>query len=108
MVSAEQLQPQPKLKFLSKVEDVIEIAGRGCVVVPGIPREFPSLVRIGDSIWIECSGKVPQQAIIRGIEFVSPGPATSHPVLVSSSREEFPLGAKLFVDLDSVQDSKTQ
>lgn len=36
-----------KMQFLFEIEDVFEIGGRGCVLVPGIPHAFGQHVRLG-------------------------------------------------------------
>ena len=88
-------------KFLSVVEDVFEISGRGSiVVVPGIPREGDWHVKTGDPLTLKLPSGTEVSTVIRGIEMTSP----PHPHFIQIllglglTKGDVPIGTEIWVD----------
>lgn len=88
--------------LLSQVEDTFQIAGRGCVVVPAIPRsELNVSLRAKDAIQLRMAdGRTVNTYIISmemlcgpqvkdGIAFLLPGPITA---------KEIPKGTEIWIE----------
>ena len=41
------------MEYLFEIEQVFEISGRGCVVVPGIPQAFTKPIPVGSKLIVE-------------------------------------------------------
>jgi hypothetical protein len=84
--------------LLSTVEAVFQIAGRGCVVVPGIPREGTHHVRIGDPLILKLPNGQRLDTHVRGIEMLSP-PRPEMPILLGSelTKAQIPVGTELWL-----------
>lgn len=87
-------------KLLSRVEDVFQIAERGCVVCPGIPRNSDSHLKIGDRLWLERPDGSQVSTIVRGIEMGGPINSPGIPILLGAelTRQDVPVGTQLMVD----------
>lgn len=86
--------------FVSKTEDVFQITGRGCVVVPGIPKSSPDLkIKVGDSVVLKRPDGSEIETTIRGIEMGSRVPSDFIPVLLGSevTKDMVPVGTELWV-----------
>lgn len=88
------------MQFVSKVELVFAITGRGCVIVPGIPCSFSPPIGIG----AELEFRNPSGSVVRtkmsGIELVNRGKLSDHiPFSISKSttKNEIELGAELYL-----------
>jgi hypothetical protein len=85
--------------FISKVEDVFEISGRGCVVVPGVPSTFSGVdLKLGDKIILKRPDGSEIETILRGFEMGSRHPSRCLPVLLGKelSKQMVPLGTELW------------
>jgi translation elongation factor EF-Tu-like GTPase len=58
--------------FISKVEDIFQISGRGCVVVPGIPKDGGFRLKVGDPLLLRRPDGTELSTTLRGIEMVEP------------------------------------
>ncbi|MFL6603584.1 MAG: hypothetical protein ACJ8R9_19965 [Steroidobacteraceae bacterium] len=85
--------------FISRAEDVFEIAGRGCVVVPGIPFVFSSAtLKVGDRITLRRPDGSEIETILRGFEMGSRHPSRCIPVLLGKEvdKQMVPVGTELW------------
>jgi hypothetical protein len=91
-------------KLLSRVEAVFQIAGRGCVVAPGIPRNAESHVKIGDQLWIERPDGSQTSTVVRGIEMGGSIDATGIAILLGGeiSKDDVPIGTRLLMEFAPV------
>lgn len=87
-------------RFLSTVEDVFELRGRGCVVAPGIPRHFESAVQIGDPLWLSHPDGFEQMTTVGGIEFLTPPNPRGNSLLLGCnlSKANLPIGTRLWIE----------
>jgi len=87
-------------KLLSRVEDVFQIAERGCVVCPGIPRNSESRLKIGDRLWLERPDGSEVSTIVRGVEMNGPINSPGIPILLGAeiTEHEVPVGTRMTVD----------
>lgn len=87
-------------KLLSCVEAVFQIAERGCVICPGIPRSSESRVKIGDPLWLERPDGSQVATVVRGIEMGGPINSSGIPILLGSelTKQEVPVGTSLIVE----------
>ncbi len=95
------------IEHSSPVEAVFSIEGRGCVIVPGIPRDADSHVKIGDHVYILGGRHGCIDTIIRGIEMISAKPRIEgFPILVlkTIANDDIPIGASLHIVEQSPQD----
>ncbi len=87
------------MEYLFEIEDVFEISGRGCVIVPGIPKAFNRPVPVGSKLVIEHPDGNKIETRITGIEMINRGrPLQASPFSVSRSttKVELPIGSKVF------------
>jgi hypothetical protein len=85
--------------FISKVEDVFEISGRGCVVVPGVPFAFSDAVlKIGDRITLKRPNGSEIETILRGFEMGSRHSSRCVPILLGKelNKRMVPVGTELW------------
>lgn len=85
--------------FISRTEDVFELSGRGCVVVPGVPFAFSSAnLKAGDRITLKRPDGSEIQTILRGFEIGSRHPSRCIPVLLGKevSKQMVPIGTELW------------
>ncbi|HXA47616.1 MAG TPA: hypothetical protein VNW52_08300 [Burkholderiaceae bacterium] len=59
--------------FLFSIDSAFEIAGRGCVIVPGIPESDLGSVRLGDAIRLVTPDGETFETAIAGIESLNYG-----------------------------------
>jgi len=58
------------MRFLFKIEDVFEISGRGCVIVPAIPEGTDFKIRARDAIQLRTPEGRTLNTYIRAVEMV--------------------------------------
>ena len=91
------------MKLIEEVEDIFNISGRGCVIVPGIPYFFEP--KIGSGVKIEFhnpSGSI-VTTTIQALEMINRGKPMKHaPFSVDKSikKSEIELGAKIYLVTD--------
>lgn len=87
--------------FLSRVEHVLEVADRGCVVAPGIPRSSNARVKIGDCIWLTRPDGSEVKTLVLGVEIGGGNPEAGIPILLGSelTRDDIPLGTIVAVEV---------
>ncbi len=92
-------------RFLSRVEDVFQIAERGCVVTPGISWWSDSRIKIGDRVWLTRPDGSEINTVVRGIELGGHNPGTGIPILVGSelTKDDIPVGTHLSVEFVPVE-----
>ena len=77
-------------KLVSSVDEVFQIAERGCVVAPGIPRSSDARIKIGDRLWLTRPDGLETATIVRGKYVVQP--ATLSCSSNASHTSEWPCG----------------
>ena len=85
--------------FISRVEDVFEISGRGCVVVPGVPVEFSgATLKIGDRVTLKRPNGSEIETTLRGFEMGSRHPSRCIPILLGKelNKQMVPAGTELW------------
>ena len=85
--------------FISKVENVFEISGRGCVVVPGVPDAFSDAeLKIGDRIVLKRPNGSEIETTLRGFEMGSRHPSGCIPILLGKElgKGMVPVGTELW------------
>ncbi len=95
------------IEHSSTIEAAFQIEGRGCVVVPGIPRDADSHVKVGDHVYILGGRRGCIDTVIRGIEMISARPRLAgFPILLPKTitKEDIPIGASLHIVEQSPQD----
>jgi len=86
------------MKFIEIVEDVFDISGRGCVIVPGIPYSFDPPIGIGAKIEIRNPSGTVVQATLKGIEMINRGRPREHApfsVNLDVNKSDVEIGAEL-------------
>ena len=97
----------PMIEHSSTIEAAFQIEDRGCVVVPGIPRDADSHVKVGDHVYILGGRRGCIDTVIRGIEMISARPRLNgFPILLPKTitKEDIPIGASLHIVEQSPQD----
>jgi translation elongation factor EF-Tu-like GTPase len=88
------------MKFIEEVEDVFEISGRGCVIVPGIPYTFEPTIGKGAKLeFHNPSGNI-VSATLKGIEMLNRGKPMQHaPFSVNRDvkKGDIEIGSKLYL-----------
>jgi len=85
--------------FISKIEDVFQITGRGCVVVPGIPESRTDLkIKVGDKVVLKRPDGSEVGTTICGIEMGNRSPSRFIPLLLGSeiTKDMAPIGTELW------------
>ncbi len=88
------------MKFIEEVEDVFEISGRGCVIVPGIPYSFESAIGKGEQVEFHNPSGSITAAILKGVEMVNRGKPMKHaPFSVNRDvkKGDIEVGAKIYL-----------
>jgi translation elongation factor EF-Tu-like GTPase len=88
------------MQFLFEIEDVFEIGGRGCVLVPGIPHAFGRHLKAGERLLIVTPHGERVRTNIAGFEMINRGRAMAHapfslpPAVAKAS---LPIGSKVYL-----------
>ena len=88
------------MKFIEEVEDVFEINGRGCVVVPGVPLGFEPNVGVGAKLQFFNPSGSTVTATLKGLEMINRGKQMKHaPFSLDSSvkKGDIEMGAKIYL-----------
>jgi hypothetical protein len=88
------------MKFNEKVEDVFDISGRGCIIVPGIPYSFDPPIGIGAKLEIRNPSGHVVLATLKGIEMINRGRKMQHsPFLVNRAvkKGDIEIGAEIYL-----------
>ena len=95
------------IEHASTIEAAFQIEGRGCVLVPGIPRDADSHVKVGDHIYILHEHHDCIDTVIRGIEMIRAQPRLDgFPILLPKSitKDDIAIGAGLHIIEQSPRD----
>ncbi len=88
------------MKFVNTIDDVFDIGGRGCVVVPGVPFTFGKDVKVGSEIEIRNpSGRI-IRTTIKAFEMINRGrPMDSAPFLLPRDvkKQDIEAGSEVFL-----------
>ena len=88
------------MRLLFEIEDVFDLTGRGCVLVPAVPRAFPGSVKAGSVIVIEPpSGRAFETTIV-AFELINRGRPTEHAAFSvpgSIGKDQLPVGSRVFL-----------
>jgi len=88
------------MRFLFQIEDVFDISGRGCVVVPGIPFTFPESVRVGAHILVEAPSGSRLETTISAFEMINRGKLMDHAPFSlprEVSKAQLPIGSRVYL-----------
>lgn len=88
------------MKYLSAVDEIFDIKGRGCILAPGVPFDMEPPIKIGVALEIHNPSGSIIKTTIKGLEMLNRGrPVNSAPVLVGNSvkKKDVEIGAKLYV-----------
>ena len=94
---------QMNMKYIEVVEDIFNISGRGCVIVPGIPYSFEPNVKIGDQLEFHNPSGTIIKTTLRGVEMLNRGKPMEHvPFTVDRKvkKGDIEIGAKLYLVSD--------
>lgn len=95
------------IEHSSTIEAVFQIQDRGCVLVPGIPRDADTHVRVGDHVYILGGRRGCIDTVIRGIEMISASPPLAgFPILLPKTvcKDDISVGASLHIVEQSPHD----
>ncbi len=88
------------MKFIEKVEDIFEISGRECIIVPGIPYTFePPLSKGAQLEFHNPSGGI-VSATLKEIEMINRGKPMKHgPFSLNRNikKSDIEIGAKIYL-----------
>ena len=81
----------------SKIEDVFEIADRGCIVVPGLMLGDDTHVRIGDPVTLRRPDGTEFETTVAGIEMIGTPDRNALPVLLPKTirKHHIPIGTQI-------------
>jgi len=84
-------------RILSVVDEVFDIAGRGCVIFPGVPIDSPYRVKVRDPIQLIRPDKSIVETYIAGIEIFTGAVAGPFPILMPPEiqKSDIPIGTKV-------------
>lgn len=88
------------MQLLFEIEDVFDIGGRGCVLVPGVPYELGQNVKLGAQLLIIAPAGEETRTSIQGFEMINRGRPMNHaPFSVPRSvkKESLPVGSKVYL-----------
>ncbi|WP_345846168.1 hypothetical protein [Shewanella algae] len=88
------------MKFIEEVEDVFDISGRGCVVVPGIPYDFEPSLSVGTRLQFNNPSGSIVTATLQGLEMINRGKPMNHaPFSVDRSikKGDIEIGATMYL-----------
>jgi hypothetical protein len=66
------------MRQLFEIEDVFDLNGRGCILVPGIPHSFPDSISVGAAIVIEPPSGRAFETSIAAFEMINRGRPVEH------------------------------
>jgi hypothetical protein len=93
------------MEYLSTVDDVFWLEGRGCVITPGIPENSKWRIKVGDALHLIRPDGSTLPSKVAGIEMISVSSPRRRPTPLllppEVRREEVPIGTKVFVVLSS-------
>lgn len=92
------------MQLICTIEDVFYITDRGCVVVSGIPYDFPTPVGIGAQLLIETPSGEHVRTRLVGVEMINRGkPMSNAPFSVPSNitKNQLPVGSNVFLVEDA-------
>lgn len=88
------------MQFLFEIEDVFEIGGRGCVVVPGVPYAFGRNVKTGEQLLIVTSHGEHVRTNIAAFEMINRGTPMDHAPFSlprSVAKASLSIGSKVYL-----------
>lgn len=89
-----------KMQFLFEIEDVFDIGGRGCVLVPGVPYAFGQDVKTGAQLLIETPQGAQVRTNIAAFEMINRGrPMVHAPFSLprAVAKASLPVGSKVYL-----------
>ena len=84
--------------FVCRVDDVFQIAGRGCVVTPGILKNSDLVLRIGAALVLRRPDGSELYTVLRGIEMGSAPGFPASPLLLGEdvTKDQVPVGTEVW------------
>lgn len=89
-----------QMQFLFEIEDVFDIGGRGCVLVPGVPDALRPNVKVGVPLLVVTPSGNEVQTSIAAFEHISRGRPMVHvPFSLprTVTKADLPLGSKVYL-----------
>ena len=98
------------MKFLFKVEDVFQIEGRGCVLIPGIPHSFSKerSVKRGEAIEMRRPDGSTFRSTTWQIEMISTRQQRDHTVIMIPDvpKADIPIGTEVWLVNDQGENKR--
>ena len=66
------------MRYLCTIEDVFQITGRGCVIVPGVPKALPLPLRLGTKLLVRQPNGKTMKTTLHGVEMIHRGRLMDH------------------------------
>lgn len=88
------------MQFLFEIEDVFDIGGRGCVLVPGVPYAFGRDVKTGAQLLIETPQGAQVRTNIAAFEMINRGRLMVHAPFSlprAVAKASLPVGSKVYL-----------
>ena len=89
------------MKLICEIEDVFDMADRGCVVVPGISCDVEFLVPVGSSLLIVTPKGEQISTSVKGVELINSRvkPVKVNPILLPRdiAKEQLVIGSKVYL-----------
>ncbi len=92
------------MQLICTIEGVFYITGRGCLVVPGIPYDFPTPIGAGAQLLVETPSGEHAKITLVGLVMLNRGkPMNYATFFVTSeiSKSQLPVGSKIFLVEDA-------
>jgi translation elongation factor EF-Tu-like GTPase len=88
------------MQFLFEIEDVFDICGRGCVIVPGVPCELGRDVKTGEQLLIVTPHGEHIRTNIAAFEMINRGRPMAHAPFSlprAIAKANVPVGSKVYL-----------
>ncbi|MEX2175417.1 MAG: hypothetical protein WD872_13730 [Pirellulaceae bacterium] len=85
-------------QFISRVEQVFDITGRGLTIWPGIPHDSHFRIKIGDALRLRLPDGSDLLTHVAGIEMITGRRPLPIPLLLplAITRKDIPIGTEVF------------
>lgn len=89
------------MKLICEIEEVFDLANRGCVIAPGVSKETEFTVLIGSPLLIVRPDGSELKTTVKGIEMINSikKPVRFNPILLPRdvTKAEVPKGSKVYL-----------
>ncbi len=86
--------------LICRVDDAFQISRRGCVVIPGIPKDAAFQIKVGDSLLLRRPDGSVLLTVFGGVEIVSPSNDRGSPILLGAevTKDQVPIGTEVWTN----------